>query len=124
MKRSILAILALACLSLGVPQATPAADAATQVRTTTAKLLKEIDKFKNNPMFKQCLYGCGDSNPGAAWNEKRQQLADFISEHDSEIPANMRSIPGALFTLGKAYAKDNKNDIKYFRSEVESAIKK
>ena len=124
MKQIFFAALLLAGFSLVVPKMAATMDAATQVRTTTTKLLKEIDKFKNNPIFKECLYGCGDSNPGAVWNEKRQQLADFIREHDADIPANMRSIPGSLFTLGKAYAKDNKGDIKYFRSEIESAIKK
>lgn len=124
MKRIILAALMLAYFPLAASQIAPAADAATQVRSTATKLMKEIDKFKNNQMFKQCLYGCGDSNPGFAWNEKRKQLADFVREHDADIPANMRSIPGMLYTLGKAYATDNKKDIKYFRSEVESALKK
>lgn len=124
MKQIILAAFVLACFSWGASHHASAADADAQVRATATKLLKEIDKFKNNKMFKQCLYGCGDSNPGFAWNQKRQQLADFISEHDADLSSNMRSIPGTLFTLGKAYAKDNKNDIKYFRSEIENALKK
>lgn len=120
---AILAVVAMLVLPI-LPQSANAGEMTEkQLHKEVSQLLKELDGFRNSPVFAKCMFGCGPENPGRAWNEKRKALDEKITP---QTPGSLmlKAAPGNLFFLAKAYAKKDKNDIKHFRSEVMEGLGK
>ncbi len=94
-----------------------------QLRKEVSQLLKELEGFKDDSNFRQCLFGCGSENPGHAWNERRKALQEAVPKQ-MEVPLMLKAAPANLYMLGKAYFDNNANDIKYFKDDILEAIKK
>lgn len=106
------------------PTVAPAPAAALtkqQARAEVKALLKELDGFKATPMFKQCIYGCGDKNPATAWNARREALQGQLAQQ-KDLPVMLKAAPGYLWSLGMAYGKNNAKDIKDYRGMVEEGL--
>lgn len=99
-------------------QAQPTAD---EVRAQVRQLLDEFDTFKDSAEFKQCVYGCGKSNPGKMWNVKRKALQDQMSPQ-LDVPVVLKAAPGELHALGMAYAKGRAQEAKELRGGIEKAL--
>lgn len=92
-----------------------------QLRTQVQELFAELNSFKNTDIFKKCIYGCNQENPGQAWNQKRQALQDKMTP-EVKAPVMLKAVPANLWSLGMAYAKGKTSDIQWFRSQVEEGL--
>lgn len=92
------------------------------LRSQIKALLAELDSFRKSAIFKQCLYGCGEDNPGYVWNNKCKALREILTPQ-TPLPLTLKAAVGELYMLGKAYHESNAQDIKYFRQEIEKALK-
>ena len=138
----ILAVVAVAVLAMGgvflvahdetpppAPQVEPAAASApaqapmttAEVRAQVAGLLAELDTFRNTGEFKQCVYGCGKGNPGAAWDAKRKALQERMTPQ-LDVPVALKAAPGDLWALGMAYAKGKAEESGTLRADIEKAL--
>ncbi len=103
--------------------APPAAAITTeQLRDQVRELLAELDGFRDTPVFRQCIYGCGKDNPGKAWNAKRDALQKQMSPQ-LDSPVELKAAPAGLWSLGMAYGKGKEGEAKRIRAEIEQALK-
>lgn len=108
---------------LTLPQTSFCADVNEEIRGETAKLLEQLDGFRDSAIFKKCVYGCGAENPGRAWNEARKTFQEYVEKNGASASIYLRMAPANLFQLGKAYATNNEADIRLFRGDIENALK-
>lgn len=92
-----------------------------EVRAEVAGLLAELDGFRNTGEFRQCVYGCGQSNPGAVWDAKRRALQELMTP-ELDVPVALKAAPGELWALGMAYAKGRTDEARQVRADIEKAL--
>lgn len=92
------------------------------LRGEVSRLLAELDGFRNTQIFRECIYGCGANNPASGWNLRRKALQEQITPQFN-APLPLKAAPAELWQLGMAYGRGNDADIKWFRKEIEDALK-
>ena len=92
------------------------------VRAQVQQLLTELDGFKDTKVFHECVYGCGQRNPGAAWIPRRKKLHEQMSPQ-LDVPVLLQASVGDLWALGMAYAKGRAGEARELREDIERALK-
>lgn len=92
------------------------------VRAQVQQLLTELDGFKDSAVFHECLYGCGQRNPGAAWNTRRKMLHEQMNPQ-LDVPPALQLAVSDLWALGKAYARGKDGEARELREDIERALK-
>lgn len=106
------------------PKAEPSAGiapTAEEVRGQVRELLNELDSFKDSSIFAECMYGCGERNPGLVWNAKRKALQEQMTPQ-LDVPLLLKAAPGDLWMLGKAYARGKDEEAREVRAGIEKAL--
>lgn len=102
----------------------PAAETITKeaLQKEVRALLADLDSFRDTPIFKQCIYGCGKKNPGSAWDMRRKALQSMMTPQ-LDAPLLLKTAPGDLWALGMAYGKGRMSEAKALRAQIEAALK-
>lgn len=121
MRTKIYVCLAVLLLLLSNGSGAFAQPTADEIRTQVRELLNEFDSFKDSAEFKQCVYGCGKSNPGKMWNVKRKALQDQMSPQ-LDAPVMLKAALGEMWQMGMDYAKGKTQEAKELRGGIEKAL--
>ena len=113
--------LAIAFLALSPIRAQSASDSTETVREAISDLLDDFDDFKDSEIFRQCVYGCGNENPGKEWRDRLKTLQRQAMPRE-EVPTRLKDAIGELWQMGRTYARGNARKAAELRQRIETVL--
>lgn len=113
--------LAIAFLALSPIRAQSASDSTETVREAISDLLDDFDDFKDSEIFRQCVYGCGNENPGKEWRDRLKTLQRQAMPRE-DVPTRLKDAIGELWQMGRTYARGNARKAAELRQRIETVL--
>ena len=113
--------LAIAFLALSPIRSQSASDSTETVREAISDLLDDFDDFKDSEIFRQCVYGCGNENPGKEWRDRLKTLQRQAMPRE-DVPTRLKDAIGELWQMGRTYARGNARKAAELRQRIETVL--